>query len=160
LGATVRPASLSEVERIVSLWKEFMNDPSAIDESIPTHEENAKKLVQFVDELIKEDSRQVLVADVGGELVGYLLYRRDQKPALEMKHKMSYIHDLYVRPGFRRRGVGRSLLQACLDDLRTAGPRQVRLNVWTKNEDAIRLYRKMGFADHLLVMKADAEAKP
>ncbi|HME19638.1 MAG TPA: GNAT family N-acetyltransferase [Nitrososphaerales archaeon] len=151
----MRPANLSEVERVVSLWKEFMNDPSAIDEPIPAHEENAKKQVQLVEELIREDPRQVLVAEEGGELVGYMLYRRDQKTALEMKHKMSYIYDLYVRPGSRRQGVGGSLLQACLDDLRAAGPHQIRLNVWTRNENAIRLYRKMGFRDHLMVMRAD-----
>ena len=155
MGVTVRAANQSEVERVVSIWKEFMNDPSAIDEPIPTSEENCKKQAQLVEELVKEDPRQVMVAEEGGELVGYMLYRKDQKSALELKHKMSYIYDLYVRPGFRRRGVGRTLLQACLNDLRTAGPRQVRLNVWTKNESATRLYRRMGFAEHLLVMRAE-----
>jgi ribosomal protein S18 acetylase RimI-like enzyme len=132
-----------------------MGDPSAIDEPIPAHEENSKKQTQLVEELIREDPMQALVAEEGGEVVGYLLCRKEQKTALEMKRRMSYIYDLYVRPGNRRTGVGESLLRACLDDLRAAGPRQVRLNVGTRNESAVRLYRKMGFRDHLLVMKAD-----
>ena len=155
MGPGVRPADISEVEKIVSLWKEFMNDPSAIDEPIPTNEENMKKQVQLIEELIREDPGQVLVAEQAGELVGYLLCRRNQKTALELRHKMSYIYDLYVRPGHRRQGVGSSLLKVCLEDLRKAGPRQIRINVWVKNATAIRLYRKMGFQDHLVVMKAD-----
>jgi GNAT superfamily N-acetyltransferase len=159
LGVMVRPASRFEVESVVSLWKEFMNDPSAIDEPIPTHEENRAKQVQFVEELIKEDPNQVLVAQDGNELIGYMLYRKEQKTALELKHRMSYIYDLYVKPDHRGKGVGRNLLQTCLDDLHAAGPRQIRLNVWTKNDRAIRLYGEMGFRDHLMVLKMDVNSE-
>jgi len=151
----VRPASISEIDEIVSLWKEFMNDPSAIDIPIPTHNENVKRQTQFVEGLVRENPRQALVAQVDDELVGYILYKIEANTPLEIQNKLSFIYDVYVRPDHRRQGVGRGLMQACLEELRRAGPRHVRLNVWTRNEAAIRLYRRMGFTDHLLVMRAE-----
>jgi len=151
----VRPASQTEVEIVVQLWKSFMNDPSAIDMPLPTHEENEKKQTQFLQELIRQDSRQVLVGEKDGVLIGYVAYEIEQKAPLEMQQKRSFIHDLYVKPGHRGRGVGRSLLQACLDVVRNAGPHQVRIAVWVRNDRAIRLYRAMGFTDHLFIMRIE-----
>lgn len=51
-----------EVYKLLRLWKEFMNDPAAIDEPIPTHEENVKRQREFVTKLMSEDPSQVLVA--------------------------------------------------------------------------------------------------
>ena len=152
---TIRRANLTEVNKVVLLWKAFMNDPLAIDEPIPTHEENEKKQSQFIGELIREDPQQVLVAEKEGELIGYVAYQVEQKAPVEMSRKRSFIHDLYVSPSHRGRGVGRSLLQACLNHLIDAGPRQVRIAVWVRNAGAIQLYRKMGFNDHLMVMKTE-----
>jgi ribosomal protein S18 acetylase RimI-like enzyme len=156
MPTVIRPASTSEIEKVVSLWKDFMGDPTVIEEPIPTQEGNVRKQAEFISEMIKEDPKQVLVAEDNGQLVGYLLFKREQKGPFELQRKLSYIYDLYVRPSHRRKGVGKSLMRACLDDLRSAEPRQVRLNVWTKNKSATGLYRKMGFGDYLIVMKADA----
>jgi ribosomal protein S18 acetylase RimI-like enzyme len=151
----VRPADQTEVDKIILLWKAFMNDPLAIDEPIPTHEENEKKQSQFIGELIKEDPEQVLVAEKGGELIGYVAYQVEQKAPVEMSRKRSFIHDVFVSPSHRGKGVGRSLLQACLNHIKSAGPHQVRIAVWVRNSGAIRLYREMGFSDHLMVMKTE-----
>lgn len=132
-----------------------MNDPSSIDVPIPTHDENTKKQTQFLQELIRQDPRQVLVAEKDGELIGYVSYEIEQKAPVEMRQKRSFIHELYVEPHQRGRGVARSLLQACLDRIKNAGPHQVRIAVWIRNEKAIGLYRAMGFSDHLLIMKVE-----
>ena len=155
MGVNIRPATPADVAQIVSLWKDFMNDPAAIDTPIPTHEENIRRQAKFIDELIRENPRQALVAEADGEMVGYILYKIEIIPPLEIRTKLSYIYDVYVRPDHRRQGVGRSLMLACLEELRESGPRHARLNVWTENEAAIRLYRSVGFKDHLMVMRAD-----
>jgi ribosomal protein S18 acetylase RimI-like enzyme len=151
----VRAVNQTELQRVIQLWKSFMDDPSAIDKPLPTHEENTKKQAQFLQELIRQDPRQVLVADREGELIGYVAYEIEQKAPIEMQQKRSFVHDLYVEPDHRRTGVGRSLLQACLDVIKSAGPHQVRIAVWVRNGKAIELYRAMGFTDHLLVMRIE-----
>jgi hypothetical protein len=38
---SMRPANQGDIDKVILLWKAFMNDPLAIDEPIPTHEEEA-----------------------------------------------------------------------------------------------------------------------
>jgi ribosomal protein S18 acetylase RimI-like enzyme len=149
----VRPLKNDEVEELLGLWKEFMNDPSAIDELIPTHQENVKRQREFVVELMGEDSGQVLVASDGSELIGYVMFQNEVRPPLELAHRTGYVMDLYVKPSHRRRGVGERLLRSCLDRVKSKGVTHVQLRVWNANETAIALYRKLGFRDRMMTMQ-------
>ncbi|MGU3654498.1 GNAT family N-acetyltransferase [Mycolicibacterium sp. A43C] len=55
-----------------------------------------------------------------------------------------YVGLIEVAAGFQRRGIGTRVLQAVLEDGFAAG-RGVCLNVLKVNEDAYRLYRRLGF---------------
>ena len=149
----IRPLKKDEVEELLGLWKEFMNDPSAIDEPIPTHDENLRRQREFVEKLMGEDPGQVLVAYDGKELVGYVMFQNEIKPPLEVAHKVGYVMDLYVKPSHRRQGVGEQLLRSCLDRIRSKGVTHIQLRVWNANETAIALYRKLGFKDRMMTMQ-------
>jgi len=153
----VRPIRPSEVERLAIMWRDFMNDPTATDGLIPPNQENMRRMLEFVNKLIAEDPNQVLVADEGEGLAGYLIFQRHAKTStsLQTSRAWAYISDLYVVPGQRRRGVGTSLLRACLDDLRSSGVSHVRLGVWSPNRTAIDLYERAGFEDYMHIMEAD-----
>lgn len=56
----------------------------------------------------------------------------------------AYVEELVVAERARGRGVGRRLLEACVDDARRAGRRRLSLHVTTNNEAALSLYRSMG----------------
>lgn len=51
-----------------------------------------------------------------------------------------------VRPEFRRRGIGRGMVQACLGLARDRGGQEMILQVESGNEAAIRLYLELEFA--------------
>jgi ribosomal protein S18 acetylase RimI-like enzyme len=153
----IRPLRADEVDKLIVLWKAFMNDPSAMDGLILAHEENARRMAEFVTKLIADDPNQVLVAEDGGSLVGYLIFENHAKSALETSRQWGKIEDLYVVPSHRQRGIGGDLLRACVAYLRTVGVSGVRLNVWSENQGAIRLYRKLGFKDYVLVMEAETK---
>ena len=54
---------------------------------------------------------------------------------------------LYVRPGFRRFGLGRLLVQALLDEARRAGYSTVLLDTLDDMEAARELYEALGFEE-------------
>ena len=83
----------------------------------------------------------VFVAEAPAGIVGRLSVARDPHPA------SYHVADLglMVAAGFRRRGVGRALLEAAVDWAREAGVRKLELHVFPHNEPAIALYDAFGF---------------
>ena len=54
---------------------------------------------------------------------------------------------LYVRPGFRKYGIGRQLAEAMLDGARLAGYDCVLLDTLDGMESARALYQELGFEE-------------
>jgi ribosomal protein S18 acetylase RimI-like enzyme len=57
------------------------------------------------------------------------------------------IANVAVHPGYRRRGIGRMLLQECLEHIQSHHGRQVMLQVESNNDAAIQLYLDLGFSN-------------
>jgi len=84
----------------------------------------------------------VFVAEAdGGEIIARLSLSRDQHPAA------AHVADLglMVAAGWRRRGIGRALLETAVEWARDAGVRKIELHVFPHNEGAIKLYDDFGF---------------
>lgn len=86
----------------------------------------------------------LMLAFVDGELAGCGAFRGltdvDYANACEMKR-------LYVRPAFRRFGLGRLLAQALLDEARRAGYSATLLDTLDDMEAARSLYTSLGFEE-------------
>jgi GNAT superfamily N-acetyltransferase len=52
---------------------------------------------------------------------------------------------LYARKAWIGKGVGKRLMEACLETARKAGCDRIWLGVWEKNRQAIAFYEKWGF---------------
>ena len=87
---------------------------------------------------------QLLLAFVGDALAGCgglrALPDADHANACEMKR-------LYVRPAFRRFGLGRVLAEALLDEARRAGYSTMLLDTLDEMESARELYATLGFVE-------------
>ncbi len=74
-------------------------------------------------------------------MLGYVLARlADQRP------DVVHVTDLYVREGARRRGVAKALLDVVVDAAREQGRTYLTLEVVSTNQDALAVYRRLGFA--------------
>ena len=92
---------------------------------------------EFFLEELKVPYARSLLAEVGGQLVGYIVY-------WQLPREID-IHNLAVHPAYRRQGIGRSLLRATIDEATGRGLRRVTLEVRKSNEAARRLYQSMRF---------------
>ena len=64
----------------------------------------------------------------------------------------AWIHDIFVRPGHRRGGVGAALMAEAELFVRSRGARELRLGVLDRNENARAFYSGSGFRDYVRVL--------
>ena len=109
--------------------------------------ENARPLTFFSERL---GGSAAFGAFCGSELVGIagLVIHEGQKEA----HK-SLLVGMYVRPGARKSGVGRRLVETIVEFARHR-VELVQLSVVSENEQARRLYERLGFVEYGLEKNA------
>ncbi len=100
----------------------------------------------------------VLVAELAGEVVGYVFATIEPTSWRDLRGPCGFVHDVYVDERARRQGTGRELLAAAIDWIHSRGQSQIVL--WSKpgNASAHRLFAGMGFRQTMIEMTLDREA--
>jgi ribosomal protein S18 acetylase RimI-like enzyme len=102
---------------------------------------------EFFSRILTDENAALLVADSGSQIVGFVIVSVRETPDLSILVPRCYasIVDLEVRCEFRRRGVGRALMERAEAWARERGAGQVELNVFEFNQEAIAFYEAMGY---------------
>ena len=90
---------------------------------------------------------ELLVAVDDGQVLGTVTWCPPSSPWRELATRpdQAEFRMLSVGAAGRRRGVGRALVEACLDQARAAGMREVLLSSLPQMAAAHALYRELGF---------------
>lgn len=91
----------------------------------------------FTAELMENDRARYLVARIGNRVVGYI--------GVWLIADEGHITNLAVHPDYRHRGIGRMLLLAMIELVRSMRGRRLTLEVRVSNAIAQRLYESVGF---------------
>lgn len=94
-----------------------------------------------------------IVAESDGTVVGFAL-------GYQSARRVARVLTLDVAPGFRRRGLGKSLMGALLDRLAADGATETRLEVDVGNGGAIAFYEGLGFRRLRKLEDYYAEGRP
>ena len=101
----------------------------------------------FVD-LARRYPETFVVAEEDEKIVGYIMCRIEMGLStfgLGGVTKKGHVVSVAVLPESRRKGVGKALVLKALDGMRGYGAKQCYLEVRVTNEEAISLYKKLGF---------------
>ena len=108
--------------------------------------EAADYLEKLRDVAARAPMGEVLVADMGGQLVGCVTYVDGQTALSEGDDPdAGSIRMLGVSKHARGRGVGEALVAACIDRAVASGRQRVRLTTRTTMKSAQRIYERFGF---------------
>lgn len=94
----------------------------------------------------------VLVADQGGEVVGYTYAGVEDRDWMALRDRAGAVYDIVVDPAHRRHGIGRMLLEATLRLLEERGMPRVVLSTAERNEEAQHLFERAGFRRTMIEM--------
>jgi len=104
-------------------------------------------------EFFREHRYAFLVAECDGRIAGYAMSRILRKfdlRGLGVK-RIGHIMSLAVEPSFRRRGIGRDLLDRTMEALWGNGANDLQLEVRVSNQLALEMYRNAGFKDERVI---------
>jgi len=124
-----------QVEEIRNLFLEYANSL------------DFKLCFQDFDKELKElpgqysmPSGRLILAKEGKKMIGCAGLRMLEPEICEMKR-------LYVKPEFRRRGIGRGLAELVIEEAKKIGYHRMRLDTVSTMHEAIALYRSLGFKE-------------
>jgi GNAT superfamily N-acetyltransferase len=134
-GLNIRSAVVEDVPLILAMTKELAVYEKLID-SVVTTEEMLRK------NLFEKKYAEVLIAEYNGESAGQALFFHNfstfaGKPGI-------YLEDLYVRPEFRGKGIGKALLLYLFELGKQRDCARVEWAVLDWNEPAISFYKNLG----------------
>jgi ribosomal protein S18 acetylase RimI-like enzyme len=86
-----------------------------------------------------------IVADEGGELIGFAQLRLGATKDCVAADRPSELHRIYVVREWHGRGIARRIMEAVMAAAVAAGSDRMWLGVWEENPRALAFYRKYGF---------------
>ena len=100
----------------------------------------------FRDELSRDrDGFEILVADEGGQILGYIVLKIDRHLSSIYRCYWGIITSFALRPDSRGKGVGTLLLERALQWFQERGTERIDVLTDSENIAAIQCYEKQGF---------------
>jgi ribosomal protein S18 acetylase RimI-like enzyme len=141
----IREATEKDAETLRSFWLNLAKEMFEIEGYILPSVRNADVWVSFVLRGIKEGKAEVLFAQRGKEPVGFAHLTYPTSERYQTSVRFAVIHVMYVKPAYRRMGIGTRLMEEVVKRIKERGTENVRLNVLARNVEAVRFYERFGF---------------
>jgi GNAT superfamily N-acetyltransferase len=146
----MKKATIQDVSALVELMTEFYAEGD-----FPLNRGRAEEVFRQL--LENENLGQVWLLEDEGSVVGHLVLV--WRFSLEYGGRIAVVEDLFVRPGFRRRGYAREGLLKARELCGVMGIRAMLVETGFDNPAAQQLYERVGFAvtdrQHLTLPLAD-----
>ena len=97
--------------------------------------------------LFGNEGEHCLVAEYEGKIIGFALGTTMKKPRSSWLY--GWLMWLGISPRFKGRGIGQRLINRLTELFIDGGARIMLVDTDAANTDAIRLFRKVGFADEM-----------
>ena len=131
-----RRATAADAAELARLFTDFNDE---FDEPTPEVEVAARRIAEH----IEQGHSTFLLAGEGPDGFAMLRYR----PSLYEKGTEAHLQELYVVPALRGKGLGRALLEAALEEARSAGAGYIDLGTSEDDKAAMALYESAGFTN-------------
>jgi len=102
----------------------------------------------FYESLLAELPEAFIIAEIGGKHVGYIMCKTEYGFSNFKKLgfvKKGHVVSIAVIDEFRKKGIGNALVEESVNGVKLRNCDEFYLEVRCSNNDAVRLYEKLGF---------------
>lgn len=144
LAYMIRTGVLEDAEAVLDVQNSVISEGEyfiAVSEEFNITPEQQR---DWIRSLLENERETIIVGEMNDEVVGWIAFQSENRK--RMFHKGSF--GVMIRKNFRGMGIGKELIEALLD-WAEANPliEKVSLGVFSTNNRAISLYKRLGFVE-------------
>ena len=147
----IRPAVLEDLETLLKFEQGVIEAERPLDPFL-----NSGDLYYYdIKEMITEEHTHLVVAVSENELVGsgYIKVENSKQYHKNLLH--GYIGFMYVKPSFRGKRISSILLGSLKEWAKSKNLKELRLDVYHNNDNALKAYQRFGFSKSLVNMRME-----
>lgn len=150
----VRVARMQEIDRVAELWALITEHHAGLDPLFRMRRGTvaAGELRELLRALQRDPDAVILVWDVNETPQGLCIVRIAHAPPILEETERAEITDLGVRPGLRRQGIARRLVEEAQGWIRDRGVSRVEIQVASGNVEGQAFWRAMGYGELMDVL--------
>jgi ribosomal protein S18 acetylase RimI-like enzyme len=140
MAVQISPMTIQDYDEVLALWQ-------ASEGVGLSNADSAEAIAHF----LAQNPGLSFVARRGAMLAGAVLCGHDGR--------RGYIYHLAVNNVYKKKGIGRALIEHCLAGLKTSGIQKCHIFVYSKNLPALAFWEKIGWLmrNELVIMSKDTE---
>ena len=123
----IRKFKIEDYEKVYELWES--NKGMGLN--------NLDDSFEGINKFLKRNPETCFVYEKDNEIIGVIMAGNDGR--------RGYIYHTAVAPKYHKQGIGRKLVNKCINSLKELGINKVALVVFERNEDGNIFWEKMGF---------------
>ena len=151
----LREAVTADRDGLLGLWLDLVSHHRRLDPDMPLPQGLRESLGRELDRALASPHARVWVAEVEGELVAFLQAELDPAPSTSSPRppRSAWIHELFVAPECRRRGIGLELVARADAFFEERGVERPAVRVVSANREALRFWNRAGFRERARVLE-------
>ncbi len=132
-SAAIRRAREADRQRLGALWLGLLAEQAALDPRFGAADDALERWQNDFPYWLHDDGRRLFVAELAGDLAGFVSAHRWAPPPVYAEADEVYIDELYVTPSARGQGLGGRLVEAVRAWAETLGAERLRVGVLAAN---------------------------
>ncbi|CAM2876719.1 GNAT family N-acetyltransferase [Chryseobacterium flavum] len=146
----IREATAQDLEILLTFEQGIVSAERPFNSTLIDGEIHYYDLNQF----IQSPDATLIVVEDNNELIasGYGLIKKSEKDYYNFE-VYAYLGFMFVKPEYRGKGVNKLITDELIRWAKSRGISEIRLDVYARNEAAIKAYEKAGFEPLLLTMR-------
>jgi GNAT superfamily N-acetyltransferase len=146
----IREATVEDIAVLLEFEQAIIDTERPFDPTIRT---DSNVHYYDLEALIVSPDVEVLVAEIGSEIIGSGYARIDRAEPYLQHRVHSYLGFMFVLPEHRGKGINRMIVNELESWSRSRGVMEMRLEVYAENTAAIRAYEKSGYSGLVIEMR-------
>jgi GNAT superfamily N-acetyltransferase len=146
MSMTTRLGNAGDFQAIVPMLRQYRLWQEQLDATLyALHPDAESRFRRWVAHMAQDPRSTLVVAEEQDRLIGFVLATIERDLPIYLYEEFAIVREWWVEPDFRRRGVGKALIEHAAADLAGAGVQHLRVRTSAPDADARMVLQRCGF---------------